>query len=56
MDFPETKWDKLFAIKKGEWLKEIKGQREFLKKLGKRLPRQLLRENSALKKRIKSQG
>ena len=56
LDFPETKWDKLFAIKKGEWLKEIKGQREFLKKLGKRLPKELLRENSALKKRIKSQG
>ncbi len=53
LDFPIEKWNKLFHIDKGEWEKELESQKEFLDKFGKRLPKELLKEYTALKKRLK---
>ncbi len=52
LDFPIEKWDKLFHIDKGEWKKELESQKEFLDKFGKKLPKELLKEYTALKGRL----
>jgi phosphoenolpyruvate carboxykinase (GTP) len=43
----------LFAIESKQWRQEIEGQSVFLKTFGEDLPKELLREHAALKKRLK---
>ncbi len=52
LDFPEEKWNELFSIDKNEWKKELKAQKEFLDKFGRRLPKELIEEYRVFKKRL----
>jgi phosphoenolpyruvate carboxykinase (GTP) len=53
LDYSRKDWNKLFVIDKKEWKKEVKDQKEFLKKFGKDLPKELWEEVLAFEKRIK---
>ncbi|UCD55235.1 MAG: phosphoenolpyruvate carboxykinase (GTP) [Candidatus Omnitrophota bacterium] len=52
LDFSKEKWDELFFINTDEWKKELKEQKKFLDKFGKRLPKELVEEHRAFKKRL----
>ncbi len=52
LDFPEEKWNELFFINTGEWKEELRAQKEFLDKFGRRLPKELIEECRAFKKRL----
>ena len=53
LDFSRQNWDQLFEINKKQWKQELKGQKEFLSKFGKRLPKYIWDEYHAFEKRIK---
>jgi len=52
LDFPKSKWNKLFKIDKEEWAKEIEEQKIFFSKFAK-LPKEILKEQKALEARLK---
>lgn len=52
LDLARDKWKKLFSIDKKAWHQELKEQKEFLDKFGSDLPREIIAEYKALKKRL----
>jgi len=52
LKFPKRKWDELFHIDRKMWRAELKEQKKFLDRFGKRLPQEIKAEYSTLKKRI----
>jgi phosphoenolpyruvate carboxykinase (GTP) len=52
LDLPPQTVEKLLAIDKQEWLRELKDHKEFFKIFGKHIPKELLDEYEALKKRL----
>jgi len=52
IDVPKETMEKLFAIDKDEWQKEIESQKEFFDGFGADLPKELKDEQKALKKRL----
>ncbi|MGB2705661.1 MAG: phosphoenolpyruvate carboxykinase (GTP) [Candidatus Omnitrophota bacterium] len=52
LDFSKEKWNELFSINTDDWKEELKGQETFLNKFGKKLPKELVKEQGALKKRL----
>jgi phosphoenolpyruvate carboxykinase (GTP) len=52
LNLPEGTMEKLLSINKEEWIEELKGHKEFFKIFGKRMPKEILDEYAALKKRL----
>ena len=52
LDFPEEKWNELFFINTDEWKEELTAQKNFLDKIGRRLPKELIKEYRAFKERL----
>ena len=52
LNFPKSKWDELFRIDKDDWKKELEDQKLFLSKFGKKVPKEIMYEYEALKKRL----
>ena len=53
LDFSRKKWDGLFSINTMEWKEELSAQKKFLDKFGRDLPKEIIEEYKALKKRLK---
>jgi len=53
LNLPKMKWKKLFTVNRKEWEEELKAQKAFLNKFGKKLPKEIMREHAALKKRLR---
>jgi phosphoenolpyruvate carboxykinase (GTP) len=52
LDLSRETLEKLLSINKDEWLKELESQREFFKRFGRDLPREILDEWKFLKRRL----
>jgi phosphoenolpyruvate carboxykinase (GTP) len=52
IDLPKETMEKLFYIDRQLWFEELKSQKEFFKKFGRRLPQEIWFEYEALKKRL----
>ena len=52
LDFPRDKWEKLFYVDKKAWKEELKDQKKFLNRFGKRLPKEITKEYNAFAKRL----
>jgi len=52
LDMPKESLNKLLLMDKGEWLREIESQKEFLKIFKNNLPAEILQEWEALKQRL----
>jgi len=48
----KKRWDALFRIDKKEWTEELRSQKQFLDKLGNNVPKEIISEWKALKKRL----
>jgi len=52
LDFPKKRWNELFRIGRREWQNELKEQKKFLNKFGKKLPKAIFEEQKAFEKRL----
>jgi len=52
LDLSKEKMERLLAVDKDEWQKEIKNIEEFFKKFGDDLPKEMTKELGDLKKRL----
>jgi len=48
------RWNELFSIDKNKWTQEVREQKKFFARFGKRLPKEMGRELRAFEKRLKS--
>jgi len=52
LNLSRERWSKLFSINKKEWEEELEAQKAFFDKFGQKLPKELTKERTALKKRL----
>lgn len=52
LNLPENALNELLKVDKASWIDEIKGQEEFFKKFGEKLPKELIQELNELKERF----